>query len=103
MGWDFLGPDEPLQPDEGDAYELRVLKDAEPPGPGTEYMLDVVAPGRFRRLFRTKTKVKLWTHKDRKWRLVALFVSPHAALEYAQIIATKITEAKNAAVRKETK
>jgi len=80
--------------EDDDRYEVAECAPGEQPGPDTEVMVEVVIP-RLARLFRRKVQVRLWLATTRKWHLVAKFVSPHAAVEYAQHVVKTINGIKN--------
>lgn len=88
--------DDPLPPEDED-FELVETNEIPNDSNGIEFMIETRPPEKWwQRRLRLHTKVMLWTRKSQRWHLVARFVSPYAAMEYAALIGQRLLKAKNA-------
>ena len=89
--------------DNDDAYELveGVVKPGTEDMVGVEFMIDCdIPPFWQRRFFRRMTKIKMWTKSD-GWNLVAKFISPMAATEYARILSREFLRMHNGVAKQQ--
>jgi hypothetical protein len=96
------GLDDDYSSEEDDVYELADLPPGEALDPTAKFAFEVTFPRGFWKyvpFYRPKSAVWLWTPKV-KWKLLAKFVSPAAAYEYALTLAKKLEKLANEEVKR---